>query len=245
MWAYRLRPDVSPPNELLVRPLTQDAVHREQHVGEHGGADQPVEVQTRPSGERGLAQLTPASRGLGLRLPFDPGGVDFSCITKEERLYICEALHWAIIAVDEMGTARAAATAIMAMPVSGGEGPETMTLDRPFIFAIQERETGTILVLGRMTDPQSRRGEERQRGGSEVRLSGRGGAGRGEGPAGFPAGRGGAGALRGPLGGRRALRGRAGGRGAAREHVGLRGGSCGRVTARHLCRRAGSASSHF
>ena len=42
------------------------------------------------------------------------------------------------------------------MPVSGG-GPETMTLDRPFIFAIQERETGAILVLGRMTDPQSRR----------------------------------------------------------------------------------------
>ncbi len=28
-----------------------------------------------------------------------------------------------------------------------------MTLDRPFIFAIQERETGEILFLGRVTDP--------------------------------------------------------------------------------------------
>ncbi len=62
-------------------------------------------------------------------------------------------LHWAIIAVDEMGTETAAATAIMAMPVSGGEGPETMTLDRPFIFAIQDRETDAVLFLGRVTDP--------------------------------------------------------------------------------------------
>lgn len=46
-----------------------------------------------------------------------------------------------------------AATAL-AMPTSGGtpNSVET-TIDRPFIFAIQERETGAILFLGRVTDP--------------------------------------------------------------------------------------------
>ena len=54
-----------------------------------------------------------------------------------------------------------------------------------------------------------------------------------------------AGVLRGSLGGRRALRLRARGRGAARKHAEPRGRSSRRVTARHLCRRAGSASSRF
>jgi serine protease inhibitor len=32
--------------------------------------------------------------------------------------------------------------------------PDEMTMDRPFIFAIVERDTGTILFLGRVTNPQ-------------------------------------------------------------------------------------------
>jgi serine protease inhibitor len=93
-------------------------------------------------------------KGLGLRLPFDPYGADFSGVTKEERLFIYEALHKATITVDEKGTEAAAATAILDMPVSGAGPPVTMTLDRPFIFAIREQETGAILLLGRVTDPQ-------------------------------------------------------------------------------------------
>ncbi len=101
----------------------------------------------------GDLKLIDLLKGLGLRLPFDPGGADFSGVTKEERLYIYEALHRATIAVDERGTEAAAATAITDMPVSGGGEPKTMTLDRPFFFAITERETGTVLFLGRVTDP--------------------------------------------------------------------------------------------
>lgn len=101
-------------------------------------------------------KLIDVLEGLGLRLPFDPYEADLSGVTKEERLYIYEALHKAAITVDEEGTEAAAATAILDMPVSGGGSPKTMTLDRPFIFAIQERETGAILfLLGRVTNPQS------------------------------------------------------------------------------------------
>jgi serpin B len=92
-------------------------------------------------------------RGLGVPLPFDPHNAGLTGVTKEERLFIHEALHKATITVDETGTEAAAASAILSMPTSGGGGPKTMTLDRPFIFAIQERETGAILFLERVTDP--------------------------------------------------------------------------------------------
>ena len=98
-------------------------------------------------------KLVDLMKGLGMPLPFDPYEADLSGITKKERLYIYEALHKATITVDEKGTEAAAATAILDMPVSGGGPPKTMTLDRPFIFAIHDRETGAILFLGRVTDP--------------------------------------------------------------------------------------------
>ena len=91
---------------------------------------------------------------MGLRLPFDPYEADLSGVTKEERLYIYEALHKATITVNEKGTVAAAATAILDIPVSGGGGPRTVTMDHPFIFSIVERETGTILFLGRVMNPR-------------------------------------------------------------------------------------------
>jgi serpin B len=98
-------------------------------------------------------KLVDLIKGLGMPLPFDPYDADLRGVTKEERLFIYEALHKATITVDEKGTEAAAATAILAMPSSGGGGPKTMTLDHPFIFAIQDRETGAVLFLGRVTDP--------------------------------------------------------------------------------------------
>ena len=98
-------------------------------------------------------KLVDLMKGMGMPLPFDPYEADLGGITKKERLYIYEALHKATITVDEKGTEAAAATAILAMPSSGGGGPKTMTLNRPFVFAVQDRETGAILFLGRVTDP--------------------------------------------------------------------------------------------
>jgi serpin B len=88
---------------------------------------------------------------MGMKTPFS-GAADFSGMTGAKALFISEALHRANITVDEKGT-EAAAVTFLAMPESGSPRPQEMTVDRPFIFAIVERETGAILFLGRVTDP--------------------------------------------------------------------------------------------
>ncbi len=89
-------------------------------------------------------------KAMGMTHAFSPEA-DFSGIVEEGGLYISAALHKGMIKVDELGTEAAAAT-VIAMAESAMQRAE-MTLDRPFIFAIMERETGTILFLGRVMNP--------------------------------------------------------------------------------------------
>ncbi|CAA9458084.1 MAG: hypothetical protein AVDCRST_MAG25-408 [uncultured Rubrobacteraceae bacterium] len=96
--------------------------------------------------------LIPLLRSMGMTIPFDSGAADFSGITKEGDLFIGDALHKANITVDEKGTEAAAATSL-AFPQSEPPPPVEMTMDRPFLFAITERETDTVLFLGRVADP--------------------------------------------------------------------------------------------
>lgn len=80
---------------------------------------------------------------------------DFSGMTGTPDLFISAVVHQAFVAVDEAGTEAAAATAVimekLSMPVE--EPPVEVTVDRPFLFLIRDRETGTILFLGRVLDP--------------------------------------------------------------------------------------------
>jgi serpin B len=58
--------------------------------------------------------------------------------------------------VNEEGTEAAAATAVIARPTAappGGE-PVEFRADRPFIFAVRDRKTGSILFLGRVANPK-------------------------------------------------------------------------------------------
>jgi len=75
---------------------------------------------------------------------------DLSGITTAEQLFLGVAKHKAFVAVDEKGTEAAAATAIGAEPVSL---PRTFTVDRPFLFLIEDTETKTVLFLGRLMKP--------------------------------------------------------------------------------------------
>jgi serpin B len=72
-------------------------------------------------------------------------------------LYIGSVLHKAFIDVQEEGTEAAAATAVV-MPTAAA-APETPTpmflADHPFLFLIQDNRTGTILFMGRVTDPKA------------------------------------------------------------------------------------------
>ena len=94
-------------------------------------------------------------RSMGMKIPFEDEAADFSGITQEERLYISDALHKATVTVDEKGTEAAAATAVIMQATSAGPIAQAkMTLDHPFVFAVVERETGTVLFLGHVTNPQ-------------------------------------------------------------------------------------------
>ncbi len=90
---------------------------------------------------------------LGMPLAFDPNAADFSGMTTEDRLFISAVLHEAFISVDEAGTEAAAATAVVmnlaAAPVQGVD----LQIDRPFLFWLYDRETGTVLFMGRVLDP--------------------------------------------------------------------------------------------
>ena len=96
--------------------------------------------------------LIPLLQSMGMEAPFDAGAADFGGIIEEANLFVGAAVHKADITVDEEGTEAAAATGL-AMPQSKPPPPVEMSVDRPFLFAITEREAGAILFLGRVTDP--------------------------------------------------------------------------------------------
>jgi len=64
-----------------------------------------------------------------------------------------DAVHAADIAVDEVGTVAAAATAL-GFAESGPPEPDiTVRADRPFIYLIRHKPTGAVLFVGRVMDP--------------------------------------------------------------------------------------------
>jgi serpin B len=84
---------------------------------------------------------------------FESSKADFSGMTgAANRLFIQAVVHEAFVAVDERGTEAAAATAV-AIGVDSASPAATLTIDRPFIFAILDRPTGATLFAGRVMDP--------------------------------------------------------------------------------------------
>lgn len=104
---------------------------------------------------RTQAGLTPVLGALGMSTAFDRNLADFSRMTTEEQLFIGDVIHEAYIAVDEEGTEAAAATAVIIRATSAPLIDVELTLDRPFIFAIRDSQTGAVLFLGRIMDPRS------------------------------------------------------------------------------------------
>lgn len=93
-------------------------------------------------------QLNDTLAALGMPTAFT-GAADFSGMIDGGGLWLDQVEHEAFVDVDEQGTRAAAAT--------GGEmeashGP-TIAVDRPFLYLIRDRGAGTILFIGRVTDP--------------------------------------------------------------------------------------------
>lgn len=90
---------------------------------------------------------------LGMTTAFEPDVADLSGMDGTRNLYIQDVLHKAFVAVDEEGTEAAAATAVVVGVTSAPMDPKAFEADRPFIFVIRDRITGSVLFLGRVVDP--------------------------------------------------------------------------------------------
>jgi serpin B len=95
--------------------------------------------------ERDLAMDLQA---LGMVTPFIPGGADFTRMSPLGlELFIGFVKHKTFVSVDEEGTEAAAVTNTGIRIISL---PPGLRADRPFIFAIRERFSGTILFMGKI-----------------------------------------------------------------------------------------------
>lgn len=98
--------------------------------------------------------LKDALVSLGLSLPFSTAA-DFSGISNMP-LYMDEVMQRVRVQLDEAGTKAAAATVIvmpmMAMPGMQDE-PVAMRLDRPFVLALTDAQTGVICFAGVVENP--------------------------------------------------------------------------------------------
>lgn len=97
---------------------------------------------------------------LGMTDAFDAGAADLLGILgiapdeeyHGDNLYVTKATQDAYVKVNEEGTEAAAVTTI----VTGMESlslPPVFTADRPFVFMIQDDESGAVLFMGRTSDP--------------------------------------------------------------------------------------------
>lgn len=96
-------------------------------------------------------QLENVLPGMGMPSAFGMSA-DFSGMDGTFSLYIASVIHKAFVSVDEKGTEAAAATAVVMQKVNEISSVEFI-VDRPFIYLIRDRETGTILFMGRILNP--------------------------------------------------------------------------------------------
>lgn len=91
---------------------------------------------------------------MGMQLAFEPLAAHFdNMISLSENVYLKDAKHKAYIEVEEKGTVAAAVTSIEAGVTSAPAKTFQMIIDRPFFFAIHDRQTDTILFMGTVTAP--------------------------------------------------------------------------------------------
>ncbi|MBR2012777.1 MAG: serpin family protein [Clostridia bacterium] len=87
-------------------------------------------------------------KAMGMPSAFEGG---FGKMSNED-LFISEVLHKATIEVNEDGTRASAATAVeMAKSTAPMAEPKVVTLDRPFLYFIYDRETNLPIFIGTLT----------------------------------------------------------------------------------------------
>ncbi len=90
---------------------------------------------------------------LGMSIAFDTNAADFTNMYAPGGVFISKVKHKTFVEVNEEGTEAAAVTSVEMGLTS--VGPQPIVIDRPFVFAIRENHSGTILFVGKMLNPNS------------------------------------------------------------------------------------------
>lgn len=100
-------------------------------------------------------ELGETLKKLGMTDAFGPKA-DFSGISKTLPLFISRAIHKAFVDVNEEGAEAAGATAIvMTEGAVAIKQKAVFRADHPFVWALKDRSTGTLLFVGRVDDPSA------------------------------------------------------------------------------------------
>ena len=112
-------------------------------------ADSEVELRLPRFKFELIRELKDDLSALGMDIAFDPNRADFYGIAdvRPDRLYLTRVLQKTFVEVNEEGTEAAAATAV---GVGVTSAPPTMEVNRPFLFAIRERLSGTVVFMGQV-----------------------------------------------------------------------------------------------
>jgi serine protease inhibitor len=97
---------------------------------------------------------------LGMQRAFNGTQADFSGMSREKGLFVGDVVHQTFIDVNEEGTEAAGASAVRTIKSDDGPHqppprPVTFQADHPFLFLIRDNRSGTIVFLGRLTDPRT------------------------------------------------------------------------------------------
>ena len=95
--------------------------------------------------------LNDALKAMGMERAFQPFQADFSRMTPATDAHISRVRQKTYMRVDEEGTEAAAATSV---GIGVTSAPPGITVDRPYVLAIRERLSGTVLFLGAVRDPR-------------------------------------------------------------------------------------------
>ncbi|MFN7113057.1 MAG: serpin family protein [Alphaproteobacteria bacterium] len=104
--------------------------------------------------------LIPAMKDMGVKQAFNERGADFTKMAQQggEKLFIGKISHDTVFKTDEEGSEAAAVTVVGMVRATSIQMPPPrmdIKLDRSFVFALQDVETGAVLFVGAVNKPNA------------------------------------------------------------------------------------------
>lgn len=100
-----------------------------------------------------IEDLKPELSQMGMGIAFS-NQADFSNLFKQHQTKISQIIHKTFIEVNEQGTEAAAVTSIGVRLTSLPLNQSVMDVNRPFVYLIMAKDSGAILFMGEVNDPE-------------------------------------------------------------------------------------------